>query len=380
MVTLSSLIHPTDVDEIEVDVDSAIDMLSVRGTFVDIRDEFEVQSGIPQNAVWIPRSYLEMKIVDYIETLDDVLILICASGVRSLYAAKFLRTLGLKNVFSISGGCIKWLEKGYLLTNRSLLSLDERQRYRRHLQMPEIGEKGQLLLKAAHVVIVGCGGLGNPSSLYLAAAGVGKITLIDGDVIDISNLQRQIIFRECDVGKLKSEVSAALLMQLNSNISVVSVPERICKENVHALIDQCDVIVDCTDNFSTRYLINDRAVELGVPLVHGSVYKFEGQITVFWPQRGEKHTPCYRCVYPEAPPAELAPACNEAGVLGVLPGVIGTWQALEAIKLITRVGNPSIGTLQVLDLLNSTVRNVTLEQNHACQCCDLLPQKRSGEK
>jgi len=322
-------------------------------------DEFE-QGAIP-GALHIPRGQLESNIEGRVPNHDTPLIVQCAGGVRSAFAAKTLAELGYTDVVSMAGGFNKWKDEGREWKAPRTLSPEQRNRYQRHLLLPEVGEEGQLKLLDAKVLLLGAGGLGSPAALYLAAAGVGTIGIIDMDVVDDSNLQRQILHNVDRIGERKVDSAKKTLTALNPDVNVVTYDVRLGADNVMSILDGFDLVVDGTDNFPTRYLVNDASVKLGIPVVHGSIFRFDGMVTVFDPRRG----PTYRDMVPEPPPAELAPSCAEAGVLGVLPGIIGSIQALEAIKVLLDLGDPLIGRLLAYDSLEQSFRTYKVQVDPA---------------
>jgi len=334
-------------------------------TIIDVREADEFRQGHVPSAVFIPRGFLELRIEDAAPDRDQEIILYCAGGSRSLLAAHNLQELGYTNVRSMSGGFQKWKEKGLPVSIPESLSDEQRRRYQRHLIIPEIGESGQLKLLKSKVLLIGAGGLGCPSALYLAAAGVGTLGIVDDDRVDESNLQRQVLHPTANVGKLKVESAKAALLAQNPGIQIRAYAERITASNAAEILKDYDLVIDGTDNFATRYLMNDACVLLNKPNVYGSVFRFEGQVSLFVPGQG----PCYRCLYPEPTPSELAPSCAEAGVLGILPGIMGLLQATEAIKWIAGIGTPLIGRLLWYDALQSTVRTFKLRRNPKCPAC-----------
>ncbi len=334
-------------------------------TLVDVRETVEWNDGHIPDAVHVPRGFLEMQIEAAVPDKDAPVVLYCASGVRSVFAAKTLRQMGYRQPISMAGGIVAWKNAGLPTNLPRTLNEEARRRYSRHLLVPEVGEQGQLKLLDAKVLLLGAGGLGAPAALYLAAAGVGTIGLVDPDVVEASNLQRQIIHSTARVGQPKVDSARQTIEGLNPDVKVVTHEVWLDRSNVASLIADYDLIVDGTDNFPTRYLLNDAAVMAGKPVVHGSVFRFEGQVTVFKPYDG----PCYRCLFPEPPPPELAPSCAEAGVLGVLPGTIGMLQATEAIKLILGVGEPLIGRLLMYDALSETFDELQLRRDPQCPAC-----------
>jgi len=336
---------------------------------IDVREPDEVAQGSPQGATRIVRGFLELKIEDEVPDLHRPLLTLCAGGVRSLLAADNLLKLGYHDVTSVAGGFNAWKRASLPVETPRILDPQERERYGRHLSVPEIGEEGQVRLLESRVLLIGAGGLGSPAAFYLAAAGVGTLGLVDDDVVDRSNLQRQILHTDARVGKLKVDSAREALLALNPSLNIETHPTRLTAENVESLFNGYDVIVDGTDNFPTRYLINDACVKLRLPNVHASVYRFDGQATVFWPSRPDEPGPCYRCLYPEPPPPEMAPSCAEAGVLGVLPGVMGLLQAVETLKLLLGIGRPLVGRLLQYDALEQRFTELQLERDPECGYC-----------
>jgi molybdopterin/thiamine biosynthesis adenylyltransferase/rhodanese-related sulfurtransferase len=336
---------------------------------VDVREPEEIARGSPPGAHRLGRGFLELKIEEAVPDLDHPVIVMCGSGTRSLFAAADLRRLGYANVSSMTGGFSRWKDEGLPVEVPCALDPLARERYSRHLLMPEVGEAGQIKLLNARVLLVGAGGLGSPAAYYLAAAGVGTLGIIDHDVVDRSNLQRQILHTDARVGVSKVESAKLSLLALNPSLSVKGYPFRLDSGNVEEVFGGYDVVVDGSDNFATRYLVNDACVKLGIPNVHGAVFRFEGQVSVFWPGRESEPGPCYRCVFPEPPPPEFAPSCAEAGVLGVLPGVIGLLQAVETVKLILGIGQPLVGRMLYYDALRAQFTELKLPRNPACRYC-----------
>jgi sulfur-carrier protein adenylyltransferase/sulfurtransferase len=333
--------------------------------FLDVREPDEYDQGAIRGAVHIPRGNLEFNVEARLTDKAARVVVYCAAGVRSAFAAKTLQELGYRDVVSMAGGFNRWKDDGLDFEVPRTLTSDQRDRYQRHLLLPEIGEQGQLKLLDARVLLLGAGGLGSPAALYLAAAGVGSIGIIDMDVVDASNLQRQVLHNVDRIGDRKVDSAKKTLTALNPDVNVATYDVRLQADNVLSIIGGYDLIVDGTDNFPTRYLVNDASVLTGIPVVHGSIFRFEGQVTVFDPTRG----PCYRCLLPEPPPAELAPSCAEAGVLGVLPGIVGSIQALEAIKVLLDLGDPLIGRLLSYDALEESFRTFTLRKDPECPAC-----------
>ena len=332
---------------------------------VDVREPVEFQQGHIPGSVLIPLGQLPEAIADAVPALDRELVLVCAVGVRSAFGTQLLTRMGYSNVSNLSGGVKLWQSEGLAWSATDGMPLDQRTRYSRHLVLPEVGEAGQIQLLASRVLIVGAGGLGSPVALYLAAAGVGTLGIVDFDVVDASNLHRQVLHNLDRLGAPKVESAAETIRALNPDVSVVTYLERLSAANVIAMFSGYDLVVDGSDNFVTRYLINDASLHQGIPVVHGAIFRFEGQASVFHPYQG----PCYRCVFPQPPPPELAPSCAEAGVLGVLPGVIGSIQALEAIKLLLGIGEPLVGRLLLYDALDQEFRTVRIKRDPSCPAC-----------
>lgn len=337
---------------------------------VDVRERDEYEQGYVPRAEWIPRGFLELKIEDLVPEKSREVILYCAGGVRSVLAARALGELGYTNVSSMTGGFRAWKNAGFAFERPRSLTQEQIKRYSRHLMLPEVGEKGQGKLLDAKVLLLGAGGLGSPSALYLAAAGIGTIGLVDDDVVDESNLQRQVLHNVDRVGIPKVESARMTLQALNPDVKVIAHQTRLSSDNVLDILSGYDLVVDGADNFPTRYLLNDAALKLKKPVVHASIFRFEGQVTTFLPFDG----PCYRCLYPDPPPPGMAPSCQEAGVLGVLPGMIGTLQANEAIKLILGVGKSLSGRLMVLDALGTQWRTLKLRRDPHCRVCSKHPE------
>ncbi len=344
---------------------AGLSALTTQPVIIDCREADEYAQGALANAVWIPRGFLESKIEREVPDRDAPIVVYCAGGSRSLFATRTLHELGYTNVKSLAGGFGGWKKAGQPWVTPATLRADQETRYSRHVLLPEVGLKGQQKLLAAKVVCIGAGGLGSPSSMYLAAAGVGTIGLIDDDVVDVSNLQRQILHGNDRLGTLKVDSAERTLKNLNPDVKVVKHVTRIVADNAEALLAPYDVIIDGADNFATRYLVNDIALRLGKPVVHASIFRFEGQLTVF-PATG---SPCYRCLYPQPPPPEDAPSCAEGGVLGVLPGTMGTLQATEAIKLILGIGTTLAGRLLIYDALAAKFREMKLRRDPKCPTC-----------
>jgi sulfur-carrier protein adenylyltransferase/sulfurtransferase len=337
---------------------------------VDVREQDEWSEGHLPGAVHVPRGNLESRIERAAPDRARPIILYCQSGSRSAFAAKTLAELGYENVVSLAGGFTDWKRNGFTTELPRVLDPERRSRYSRHLLIPEVGEEGQLKLLDSRILLIGAGGLGSPASLYLAAAGVGRLGIVDDDRVDASNLQRQIAHSTESLGEWKADSAKRTLEALNPDVEVVAYKERLTSENVDRILaDGWDVIVDGADNFPTRYLVNDASVFHDIPVVHGSIYRFEGQVTVFKPHEG----PCYRCLFPHPPPPELAPSCAEGGVLGVLPGIIGSLQANEALKLALGIGESLSGRLLLFDALETEFSEVTLRRDPNCPVCGENP-------
>ncbi len=362
MATFRDLLTQTKSQIREVDTATADEARRQPGAIVlDVREPDEYEQGAIPGALHIPRGTLESGIEGRVPDHATPLVVHCAGGTRSAFAAKTLAELGYSDVVSVAGGFNKWKDEGRDWAVPQTLSPDQRNRYQRHLLLPEVGEEGQRRLLESKVLLLGAGGLGSPAALYLAAAGVGTIGIVDMDVVDESNLQRQILHNLERIGDRKVDSAKKTLTSINPDVDVVAHDVRLGADNVMEILSGYDVVVDGTDNFPTRFLVNDASVKLGIPVVHGSIFRFEGQVTVFDPTRG----PTYRDMIPEPPPAELAPSCAEAGVLGVLPGIVGSIQALEAIKLLLDLGDPLIGRLLTYDSLDQSFREFRLHRDPA---------------
>jgi molybdopterin/thiamine biosynthesis adenylyltransferase/rhodanese-related sulfurtransferase len=358
MPSFRELLKSTKAQIREVDTAEADRMRAEPGTvLLDVREPDEWEQGALPGALHIPRGNLESNIENRVTDHDTPLVVYCAGGTRSAFAAKTLEELGYTNVVSVIGGFNRWKDEGREWTAPRALSADQSNRYKRHLLLPEVDVEGQLKLLDAKVLLLGAGGLGSPAALYLAAAGVGTIGIIDMDVVDASNLQRQILHNMDRIGERKVDSAKKTLVGINPDVNVVTYDVRLGADNVLEILEGWDIIVDGTDNFPTRYLVNDASVKLGIPVVHGSIFRFEGMITVFDPKRG----PTYRDMVPQPPPAEFAPSCAEAGVLGVLPGIVGSIQAIEAIKLILGLGEPLVGRFLTYDALDQEFREFKLK-------------------
>ncbi len=336
---------------------------------IDVRDPDEYREGFIEPATNISRGFLEFRVAGVASDPDAPIVLYCQTGLRSMLAARALTELGYGNVVNLQGGFQKWVQAGLPVVKDKVMGPEQIQRYSRHFLLDQVGEKGQRKLLRSKVLLIGAGGLGSPTALYLAAAGVGTIGLMDADVVDVSNLQRQVLHTTADIGKPKVESGARTLTALNPDVNVVALPERISVANAMDVVSEYDVIVDGSDNFGTRYLVNDACYLAGKPHVHGSIFQFEGMASVFAPNQG----PCYRCLYPAPPPAGLVPSCAEAGVLGVLPGIVGVIQATETIKLLLGIGDPLIGRLLTYDALGMRFREVKLRRDPGCPLCGVTP-------
>jgi molybdopterin/thiamine biosynthesis adenylyltransferase/rhodanese-related sulfurtransferase len=356
----------------EISTEEAEAARQADGTIVlDVREPDEYEQGAIPGSVHIARGNLESQVEGRILDKDSPVVVFCAGGTRSAFAADTLGQLGYSDVSSVAGGFNKWKDEGRDWRIPQVLTADQRNRYQRHLLLPEVGVEGQQKLLGAKVLLLGAGGLGSPAALYLAAAGVGTLGIIDMDVVDESNLQRQILHNMDRIGERKVDSAKKTLTAINPDVNVVTYDTRLGADNVVDLLSEFDVVVDGADNFPSRYLLNDASLKTNTPVVHGSIFRFEGQATVFKPFDG----PCYRCMIPEPPPAELAPSCAEAGVLGVLPGIIGSIQALEAIKLILGIGDDLSGRLLAYDSLEQSFRTFKVNRDPGCPACSLDPDQ-----
>jgi molybdopterin/thiamine biosynthesis adenylyltransferase/rhodanese-related sulfurtransferase len=373
MATYRDLLQQVKGEIDEVDSSQALDSLrdSERGcVIVDVREREEWDEGHLPGAVHVPRGHLESRIESAAPDKSRPVLVYCASGNRSAFAAKTLEELGYDHVVSLAGGFTDWKRNGNPFEIPEALDESKRRRYSRHLLIPEVGEEGQLKLLQSRVLLIGAGGLGSPASLYLAAAGVGTIGIVDDDTVDETNLQRQIVHSTERLGDSKADSAKLTIEALNPDVTVKVFEERLTSENVDRILGEgWDVIVDGADNFPTRYLLNDASVWHRIPVVHGSIYRFEGQVTVFKPHEG----PCYRCLFPQPPPPELAPSCAEGGVLGVLPGVIGSLQANEGLKLALGIGEPLVGRLLMFDALAGMFTEIRLRRDPDCPVCGENP-------
>ncbi|HXX67168.1 MAG TPA: molybdopterin-synthase adenylyltransferase MoeB [Polyangiaceae bacterium] len=347
-------------------------------TLVDVREKDEWRAGYIPGAVSLPRGFLEIQVEQKLPDKNARIVAYCAGGTRSALAAATLQELGYTNVETANPGFVRWRDLGFPVETPPELSDAQRDRYSRHILLPEVGEAGQVRLLKSKMLLLGAGGLGSPAAMYLAAAGVGTLGIVDADVVDASNLQRQILHATSRVGTPKVESAAKTLSELNPDVKVVPYRERLTSANVERLFADYEVIVDGTDNFPTRYLVNDASVWLGKAVVHGSIFRFDGQVTTFVPERaaraiGMPAGPCYRCLYPEPPPPHLAPSCQEAGVLGILCGIIGTIQATEAIKTVLGRGTTLAGRLLTYDSLRMKFNELRLRRDPECPVCGPKP-------
>jgi sulfur-carrier protein adenylyltransferase/sulfurtransferase len=352
----------------EVSTVDAAALLGDQSTvFLDVREPDEHAQGTIPGSLFVPRGQLEGQIENLVPDKTRAVAVFCASGVRSVFAADTMQQLGYDNVVSVTGGFNRWKDDGLRWETPTVLSFEQKVRYHRHVLLPEVGVDGQKKLLAAKVLLLGAGGLGSPAALYLAAAGVGTIGIVDMDTVDESNLQRQILHNIDRVGMPKVDSASVTLTLLNPDVNVVAHNTRLDASNVVELLSQYDLVIDGADNFPSRYLLNDASLVTGTPVVHGSIFRFDGQVTVFLPHDG----PCYRCLLPEPPPAELAPSCAEAGVLGVLPGIVGSLQAVEAIKLILGLGESLSGRLLAYDSLDQDFRTYKIRSDPNCPACSV---------
>jgi sulfur-carrier protein adenylyltransferase/sulfurtransferase len=344
---------------------------------VDVREQHEYDEGRLPGAIHVSRGHLETRIENAVKDKDARVILYCQSGNRSAFAADTLqRQLGYANVESMAGGITLWKDRGFEVEQPRVLTPEQRERYSRHTLIPEIGVDGQLKLLDAKVLLLGAGGLGSPSALYLAAAGAGTIGLVDNDVVDMSNLQRQVAHSSDRIGMPKVDSAEIAIKEINPDVKVVKYETRLDASNIMDILPGYDVVIDGLDNFPTRYLLNDASVRLQIPVVSASILGWDGQLSVFKPYEG----PCYRCLYPTPPPAELAPSCGANGVLGALPGVMGMLQTVETIKLIVGAGEPLIGRLLLYDALQETTTELKVRRDPHCPICSREPESISDEE
>src|SRR5215207_1667111 len=349
----------------EVNIREAQELIASGAAVLDVREADEVEQGVIPGAIHVPRGFLEMRAEELLPNKRQPVVIYCAGGIRSVFAAKALQELGYDAPVSLIGGFGAWKGNGLRFDVPKAFTPEQRRRYSRHFLLPEVGEDGQRKLLDARVLLVGAGGLGSPAGLYLAAAGIGTLGIIDDDVVDDSNLQRQVLHTTDRIGMSKVESARQTIVGLNPDVTVIGHETRLSKENVLDIFSGYDIIVDGTDNFASRYLINDASVLLGKPIVHGSIFRFEGQATVFNYDSG----PCYRCLFPDPPPPELAPNCAEAGVLGALPGTVGLIQATETLKLILGLGQTLSGRLLMYDALEMEFREMRLRKDPDCPIC-----------
>jgi len=361
----------------EVDPSEVREHLGNGVVLVDVRESEEWDAGHIPGAKHVPRGYLESRIEGAVADRDQRVVVYCASGQRSALAANTLREqLGYENVASMNGGITLWKDRGYDVEVPKSLTKEQRERYSRHLLVPEIGLEGQTKLLESKVLLLGAGGLGSPTALYLAAAGVGTLGIVDDDEVDLSNLQRQVIHTTDRIGVAKVDSAEESITAINPDVDVVKYKTRLDASNVMEIIEGYDVIVDGVDNFPTRYLLNDATVRLGIPVVSASILGFDGQLSVFAPHEG----PCYRCLYPVPPPADMAPSCGANGVLGVLPGTMGLLQATEVIKLVTGAGEPLIGRLLLYEALGATFTELKVRRDPECAICSKDPSEISDDE
>ncbi len=361
----------------EVDPADVREQVGNGAVIVDVREPEEWGAGHIPGAIHVPKSYLESRIEGAVPDRDKHVVLYCASGNRSAWAARTLiEDLGYEHVESMTGGFTLWKDRGYEVETPRTLTAEQRERYSRHLLLPEVGPEGQQKLLDAKVLLLGAGGLGSPAALYLAAAGVGTLGIVDNDEVDLSNLQRQVIHSTERIGVPKVDSAEQTITALNPDVKVEKYALRLGPENIMDVLPGWDIVVDGLDNFPTRYLLNDASVRLGIPVVSAAILGFEGQLSVFKPYDG----PCYRCLFPVPPPAELAPSCGANGVLGVLPGTMGLLQATEVIKLILGEGDPLIGRLLMYDALAATATEVKVRRDPDCPICSRHPEEISDEE
>jgi molybdopterin/thiamine biosynthesis adenylyltransferase/rhodanese-related sulfurtransferase len=362
---------------VEVDPSEVKELIDEGVAIIDVRETEEFSAGHLPGAKHVSRSYLETRIEGVVPDRSTQIILYCQSGNRSAYGARTLiEDLGYEHVRSMTGGITLWKDRGYEVVVPRALTAEQRDRYSRHVLIPEIGIEGQQKLLDAKVLLLGAGGLGSPTALYLAAAGVGTLGIVDDDVVDLSNLQRQVIHNTDRIGVSKVDSAEESIRALNPDVNVVKYRTRIDASNIMEIIDGYDVIVDGVDNFPTRYLLNDATVRLRIPVVSASILGFDGQLSVFKPYDG----PCYRCLFREPPPAELAPSCGANGVLGVLPGTMGLLQATEVVKLILNIGEPAIGRLLLYDALAASLTEVKVHRDPECPICSRDPEDISDDE
>ena len=361
MATFRDLLSAAKAEIREIDTATAADEIAAGAVVLDVREPDEYQEGALADAIHIPRGHLEAQIENRITDKSAPIVVYCAGGVRSAFAARTLGELGYEQVASMDGGFGRWKDEGRPWSQPVSLTPEQSIRYKRHLLLPEVGVEGQVKLLESKVLMLGAGGLGSPAGLYLAAAGVGTIGIVDMDEVDASNLQRQVMHNIERIGDRKVDSAKKTLTLLNPDVNVVTYDTRLDASNIIDIISGYDIIVDGADNFPSRYLLNDASVKLGIPVVHGSIFRFEGMVSVFHPKEG----PTYRDMVPEPPPAELAPSCAEAGVLGMLPGLIGTIQAIETVKVLLGLGEPLIGRILSVDTTEMEFRVFNLKPDPA---------------
>jgi molybdopterin/thiamine biosynthesis adenylyltransferase/rhodanese-related sulfurtransferase len=361
MATFRDLLKAAKATVSSVTTEAAAERIASGYTVLDVREPDEYQEGAIPGAIHIPRGHLESQVENRLTDKTAPVLVYCASGVRSVFAANTLQQLGYETVAEMAGGFNRWKDEGRDWKKPASLTAEQMNRYKRHLLLPEVGIEGQKQLLDSKVLLLGAGGLGSPAALYLAAAGVGTIGIVDMDEVDASNLQRQILHNIDRIGDRKVDSAKKSLTMLNPDVDVVTYDTRLSASNIIDIISGYDVVVDGADNFPSRYLLNDASVKLGIPVVHGSIFRFEGMVSVFDPKNG----PTYRDMVPEPPPAELAPSCAEAGVLGVLPGIIGSIQALETIKVLLGLGEPLVGRILSVDTTEMEFRVFNLRRDPA---------------
>jgi molybdopterin/thiamine biosynthesis adenylyltransferase/rhodanese-related sulfurtransferase len=357
MASFRDLLSAAKAEIAEVSTSEAADRIADGWLVLDVREPDEYDEGALDTAIHIPRGHLESQVENKLTDKTKPVVVYCAGGVRSAFAARTLGELGYTDVVSMEGGFGRWKDEGRPWSQPVSLTAEQKNRYKRHILLPEVGVEGQAKLLGSKVLLLGAGGLGSPAALYLAAAGVGTLGIVDMDEVDASNLQRQILHNVDRIGERKVESAKTTLQALNPDVKVVTYDTRLDASNILEILDGYDVVIDGADNFPSRYLLNDASVKLGIPVIHGSIFRFEGMVSVFHPTQG----PTYRDMVPEPPPAELAPSCAEAGVLGVLPGIIGSIQALEAIKVILGLGDPLIGRILAVDTTEMSFRVFNLK-------------------
>ena len=355
----------------EVKPDEAMERMRTGAQLIDIREPDELSKGTPSGSVRIGRSILELRVEQLVPDPDCEVLVMCASGLRSLFAAQSLKAMGYRSVRSLRGGFEAWHAAGLPIETPRILNPEQRDRYSRHLTIPEVGEAGQSRLLDARVALIGAGGLGSPIAYYLAAAGVGTLRIFDDDLVERSNLQRQILHTESRIGESKAQSAAQTIAAFNPDVTIDARQIRLNASNAMEALQDVDVVVDGSDNLATRQLLNEAALALGIPLVYGAIFRFEGQVSVFWPKGGDGG-PCYRCLFPESPPAELTPSCAEAGVLGVLPGIIGTMMASETLKILLGRGEPLTGRLLTFDALSCRFDELQIGADPDCSSCSDL--------